>query len=173
MASIRLVSTFEQRNSSDCTPIYPDFSSSRRDDGANGDGSSASDPRLFTYMVVGATGVFSAMAAKGTVLDFLTTLAPSAATMATAQTEVDLSSIPEGKNVVIKWRGKPIFIRHRTPSEIDEANSVDLSELRDPQPDSDRVQKPEWLVMLGVCTHLGCVPNANAGEYNGWYCPCQ
>jgi ubiquinol-cytochrome c reductase iron-sulfur subunit len=87
--------------------------------------------------------------------------------------EVDLSTIPEGKNVVVKWRGKPIFIRHRTAEEIREAEAVPLKELRDPQKDADRVQKPEWLVMLGICTHLGCVPIGESGDYGGWYCPCQ
>lgn len=69
--------------------------------------------------------------------------------------------------------GKPVFIRHRTPKEIAEANAVDVSSLRDPQTDEERVQNPEWLVALGVCTHLGCVPISNAGEFGGWYCPCH
>ena len=83
-----------------------------------------------------------------------------------------------------RWRGKPVFIRHRTPDEIEEANSVDISILRDPQKDSDRVKKPEWLVMLGVCTHLGCVPIGirrltleltlgESGDFGGWFCPCH
>lgn len=75
-------------------------------------------------------------------------------------------------NLTTQWRGKPVFIRHRTEDEIKEANSVDIKTLRDPQKDSDRVKKPEWLVMLGVCTHLGCVPIGEAGDYGGWYCPC-
>jgi Rieske [2Fe-2S] domain len=75
--------------------------------------------------------------------------------------------------VIIKWRGKPVFIRHRTESEIKDAESVEVSQLRDPQADSDRVKKPEWLIMLGVCTHLGCVPIGEAGDYGGWFCPCH
>jgi ubiquinol-cytochrome c reductase iron-sulfur subunit len=75
--------------------------------------------------------------------------------------------------VIIKWRGKPVFIRHRTADEIKDAESVDVAKLRDPQPDSDRVQKPEWLIMLGVCTHLGCVPIGEAGDFGGWFCPCH
>lgn len=93
--------------------------------------------------------------------------------MAMSKIEVDLSGIPQGKNVVVKWRGKPIFIRHRTAAEIDEANSVSVTELRDPQTDAQRTKKPEWLVMIGVCTHLGCVPIGESGDYGGWYCPCQ
>ena len=75
--------------------------------------------------------------------------------------------------VIIKWRGKPVFIRHRTESEIKDAESVNVEMLRDPQPDSERVKKPEWLIMLGVCTHLGCVPIGEAGEFGGWFCPCH
>lgn len=129
--------------------------------------------RAFTYFMVGATGVLGAMGTKSTVMNFLTSWSASSEALAMAQVEVDLSNIPEGKSVVIKWRGKPIFIRHRTPSEVEEASSVNVAELRDPQQDQERTQKPEWIVMLGICTHLGCVPLANSGDYNGWYCPCQ
>ena len=93
-----------------------------------------------------------------------------------------------GKNLIVKWRGKPVFIRHRTPDEIQEAEAVDVKTLRDPQTDEDRVKRPEWyvsravgretwlmrrLIMLGVCTHLGCVPIGEAGDYGGWFCPCH
>lgn len=131
------------------------------------------DNKPFTYFVVGATGVLGAMAAKSTVMNFLSSLSASGDVLALAQVEVDLNAIPEGKSVVIKWRGKPVFIRHRTPHEIEVANSVDLTQLRDPEPDSARTKKPEWIVMMGVCTHLGCVPVADSGDYGGWYCPCQ
>ena len=131
------------------------------------------DSQTFTYLMVGGAGVVGAMAAKSTVMNFLSSLSASGDVLAMAQVEVDLSSIPEGKSVVIKWRGKPIFIRHRTPAEIEAARNTDISHLRDPQSDADRVQKPEWLVMLGICTHLGCVPNSDSGDYGGWYCPCQ
>jgi ubiquinol-cytochrome c reductase iron-sulfur subunit len=90
-----------------------------------------------------------------------------------AKIEVKLGDIPEGKNVTFKWRGKPLFIRHRTADEIAAEQSVDVSSLRDPEPDEVRAKKPEWLVVLGVCTHLGCVPIANAGDYGGYYCPCH
>ena len=100
-------------------------------------------------------------------------MSASADVLAQAKVEVDLAAIPEGKNVIIKWRGKPVFIRHRTADEIAEAEKVDWQKLRDPQPDEDRVKKPEWLVMLGVCTHLGCVPIGEAGDFGGWFCPCH
>ncbi|KAI1181909.1 ubiquinol-cytochrome c reductase iron-sulfur subunit, mitochondrial [Nemania serpens] len=128
---------------------------------------------LFSYFMVGTMGALTAAGAKSTVQEFLKNMSASADVLAMAKVEVDLNAIPEGKNVIIKWRGKPVFIRHRTADEIDEANKVDVASLRDPQADEDRVQKPEWLVMLGVCTHLGCVPIGEAGDYGGWFCPCH
>lgn len=148
----------------------PDWNDIRRDEGSK---KPQSDPRLMTYMMVGAAGAVTALSAKSIVFDFLASMSAAADTLALAQTEVDLSGIPEGKNVIITWRGKPVFIRHRTAEEIEEAESVDLSILRDPESDSNRVKKPEWLVMLGICSHLGCVPVGNSGDYNGWYCPCH
>lgn len=113
------------------------------------------------------------MSAKSAAMDLLSSLSASGDVLAQAQVEVDLSSIPQGKSVVLKWRGKPIFIRHRTEEEIAEAQQVALSDLRDPERDEERVQRSEWLVMLGICTHLGCVPIGESGDYGGWYCPCH
>jgi len=155
-------------NSSLETTKVPDFSKYRKpksDDPSQG--------RAFTYMMVGSTLGVTAVGAKSFVVDFLQQLAPAADILALAKTEVDLTSIPEGKNLTLKWRGKPVFIRHRTADEIEESAAVSLSELRDPQTDADRVKKPEWLVVLGICTHLGCVPIGEAGDYQGWYCPCH
>ncbi|KAG0169077.1 ubiquinol--cytochrome-c reductase catalytic subunit rip1 [Apophysomyces sp. BC1034] len=149
------------------TTTVPDFSKYRK----NNTGGETS--RAFAYMMVGTTGLLSAAGAQATVSDFLANMSASADVLALAKAEVELSSIPEGKNVTIKWRGKPVFIRHRTADEIAEANVVNLQELRDPQQDAERAKKPEWLVMLGVCTHLGCVPIGEAGDYGGWYCPCH
>ena len=98
---------------------------------------------------------------------------PDASIKALAITEVDISNISLGKTITVVWRGKPVFIRRRTQEEINEAQNVKLEELKDPQKDQDRVKKSEWLVMLGVCTHLGCVPLGNKGEFNGWFCPCH
>jgi ubiquinol-cytochrome c reductase iron-sulfur subunit len=125
--------------------------------------------RALSYFVIGSMGVLSASVAKSTVTEFLGTMSASADVLALAKVEVELASIPEGKNAIIKWRGKPVFIRHRTQGEIDEARQVNWKGLRDPQPDDDRVKKPEWLVMLGVCTHLGCVPIGESGDYGGWW----
>ncbi|EXF81274.1 hypothetical protein COL5a_006052 [Colletotrichum fioriniae] len=134
---------------------------------------SAGTNQLFGYFMVGTMGAITAAGAKSTVQEFLVNMSASADVLAMAKVEVDLSTIPEGKNVIIKWRGKPVFIRHRTQSEIDEANKVSVSSLRDPQKDDDRVKTPEWLIMLGVCTHLGCVPIGEAGDFGGWFCPCH
>jgi ubiquinol-cytochrome c reductase iron-sulfur subunit len=171
-APVRSVYYEQKRGYSTATgPIestsVPDFSKYKKDDGDNTQG------RPFAYMMIGATGVISSSIAKNCVTDYLTYLAPSADVLAMAKVEVDLTTIPEGKNVVIKWRGKPIFIRHRTADEIQEANTVTMSELRDPETDADRTKKPEWLVMIGICTHLGCVPIGEAGDYDGWFCPCH
>ncbi|KAF1955694.1 ubiquinol-cytochrome c reductase-like protein iron-sulfur subunit [Byssothecium circinans] len=130
-------------------------------------------PRLIQYFMVGTMGALASLGAKATVQDFLVNMSASADVLAQAKVEIDLAAIPEGKNVIIKWRGKPVFIRHRTESEIKEAEDTKWESLRDPQADSDRVQKPEWLIMLGVCTHLGCVPIGEAGDFGGWFCPCH
>ena len=109
---------------------------------------------------------------------FLKSMSPAEDTLALGTTEVDVSSIEEGQSVTVKWRGKPVFIRKRTKDEIDEAKTVNLEDLKDPEEDINRVKKDEWLVLVGVCTHLGCVPlgqklTDSKGDYNGWYCPCH
>ncbi|MFO1243428.1 MAG: ubiquinol-cytochrome c reductase iron-sulfur subunit [Rickettsiales bacterium] len=101
---------------------------------------------------------------------------PAKDVLAVSTTEIDLSPIAEGQSITIKWRGKPVFIRHRTPDEIKEAEAVKVDSLRDPQTDEARVKKgkEQWLVLIGVCTHLGCVPLGNrSGDYHGWFCPCH
>jgi ubiquinol-cytochrome c reductase iron-sulfur subunit len=109
---------------------------------------------------------------------FIQSMNPSASVLALASTEVDLAPIAEGQAITVMWRGKPVFIRHRTAEDIRAARETPLSALPDPQPDERRVQKPEWLVMIGVCTHLGCVPLGQRptdakGDFNGWFCPCH
>jgi len=135
--------------------------------------SSVQSNKVFAYFAAGSLGLISAVGGKNTVQDFLVNMSASADVLAQAKVEVALDSIPEGKNVIIKWRGKPVFIRHRTSDEIKEAEDIEWKTLRDPQPDADRVQKPEWLIMIGVCTHLGCVPIGEAGDFGGWFCPCH
>jgi len=98
---------------------------------------------------------------------------PDASVKALASTEVDISSVEPGKSITVLWRGKPVFIKRRTQEEIDKARSVDISELKHPEKDEDRAANPEWLVMLGICTHLGCVPLNDKGDYDGWFCPCH
>ena len=126
--------------------------------------------RNFLYIT---TGAFSAAGAGAVAWPFITQMNPDASVKALASTEVDLRPIVPGQSVTILWRGKPVFIRRRTKEEINEAQKVAITDLPDPEDDIDRVQNPEWLVMVGVCTHLGCIPLGQKGDYNGWYCPCH
>lgn len=125
---------------------------------------------ILTAQAMGAVGA-------GTLLwPFIDSMNPSADVLAMASTDVDLSAIAVGQEIKVMWRGKPVFIRHRSPKNIEEAQNADISGLRDPEPDSARVKegKSQWLIMVGVCTHLGCVPLGNgAGDYDGWFCPCH
>ena len=129
-----------------------------------------SERRNFLFTVtytIGAVGI------GATIWPLIDQMNPDSSVKALATTEVDVSDVKLGKTITVLWRGKPIFIRRRTQEEIKEASAVDLKDLKDPQKDSDRAKNPEWLVMVGVCTHLGCVPLGNKGEYNGWFCPCH
>ena len=98
---------------------------------------------------------------------------PDASVKALASTEVDVSSVKPGNTITVLWRGKPVFIRKRTQEEIAEARAVKMEYLKHPERDEDRAKDPEWLVMVGVCTHLGCVPLNDKGDYKGWFCPCH
>lgn len=124
------------------------------------------------FLYVGTTA-FAAVGAAAALWPLIDQMNPSADVLALSSTEVDLSAIEAGQSITVMWRGKPVFIRHRTEKEIEEARAVDVSKLPDPEPDEERVQRPEWLIMVGVCTHLGCVPLGQAGEFDGWFCPCH
>lgn len=128
-----------------------------------------------------ATVSVAAVGGALVVWPFIDQMNPAADTMALASTEVDVSVIPEGSEVRIIWRGKPVFVRHRSDAEIEEARSVDVARLKDPQSDDERVMtasgeigNPKFLIMVANCTHLGCVPLGDgAGDFNGWFCPCH
>ena len=126
--------------------------------------------RNFLYLATTAAG---AVAAGATVWPLVDQMNPSKDVLALSSIEVDLHTIPEGQSAVFLWRGNPVFVRHRTAAEIAEAQADDTADLIDPENDADRVQRPEWLVMSGVCTHLGCVPVDQKGDFGGWYCPCH
>ena len=132
----------------------------------------AGDPSRRDFLFI-ATGAVGAVGLGSVAWPLINQMNPDASTLALASSEVDISGIAEGQIVTIKWRGKPVFVRYRTKKEINEARSVDERTLPDPQTDESRVKKAEWLVLVGVCTHLGCVPLGHQGEYEGWFCPCH
>lgn len=136
------------------------------------DGASRRDFLMLT------AGAFGAVGAGCFAWPFIDSLNPAADTLALSTVEVDLTPIQEGQAITVKWRGKPVFIRHRTPKEIEDARAVNVADLRDKEDDQSRVKKDQWLVMVGVCTHLGCVPLGQKdtdpkGDFGGWFCPCH
>jgi len=137
--------------------------------------SSADHPTRRDFLFV-ATGAAAAVGAAATVWPLVAQMNPDAATIAAgAPIEVDLSPVAEGQDIKVFWRGKPIYISHRTKKQIDEAQQVALSSLKDPEADSARVKAghDQWLVVIGICTHLGCIPIAHEGNYDGFFCPCH
>ena len=133
--------------------------------------------RDFLYLTAAA---FGAVGAGSMAWPFIDQMNPAADTLAMSSTEVDLAPIEEGQAITVMWRGKPVFIRHRTAREIEGARADDNADLRDQQADSERVKKGQekWLILVGICTHLGCVPLGQKdtdvkGDFNGWFCPCH
>jgi len=153
------------------------------------EGGDASSRRDFLYLTAGAMGAVGAAAVAWPVINSLN---PAQDALALATTEVNLAPVEVGQSITVQWRGKPVFIRHRTHEQIEEARSVDVSDLPDPATDQSRIVLPpdetpaeeaaipesDFLVVVGVCTHLGCIPLGQApgsdrGEYGGWFCPCH
>jgi len=133
--------------------------------------------RDFIYI---ATGAAAAVGVGAVAWPLVSQMGAAADTRAAGSIEIDLSKVSEGQQLKVLWRGKPVFVRYRTQKEIDAADAVDVATLRDPQADDDRfVANPEGkinknlLVMVGVCTHFGCIPVGEAGDFDGWYCPCH
>ena len=142
---------------------------------AHGVGRKDETRRDFLILATAAVGGMGALSLAWPLIDQMN---PSADVLALASIEVDISKIAVGQRIKVLWRGHPVFIDHRTPEEIKAAEAVKLAELRDPQTDAQRVQKPDWLIVVGVCTHLGCVPLGTGsgdprGDYGGWFCPCH
>jgi ubiquinol-cytochrome c reductase iron-sulfur subunit len=134
---------------------------------------SEAEPTRRDFLFV-ATGAVAAVGATAALVPLIAQMNPDASTIAAGvPIEVDLTPIAEGQIIKVFWRGNPYFISHRTTKEIEEAQKVPLASLPDPQPDSARVQKPQWLVVSGTCTHLGCIPLAHEGNYGGFFCPCH
>jgi ubiquinol-cytochrome c reductase iron-sulfur subunit len=143
--------------------------------------------RDFLYVATGAVGGVGVAVAAWPFIDQMN---PSTAALALGSTEIDLTTIQPGQQIVYKWRGQPLFVRRRTPAEIDAAKAVDVASLPDPlanndslpgnapATDANRATKPEWLILKGVCTHLGCTPTVSTpqmpeGDYGGWLCHCH
>jgi ubiquinol-cytochrome c reductase iron-sulfur subunit len=129
------------------------------------------------FLTLAATAV-AGIGTACAIWPFIDSLNPARDTLALSTTEVDVAPVQVGQRLTVAWRGKPVFIDHRPPAEIKAAEDVDVATLRDPQKDSDRVKKSEWLVIVGVCTHLGCIPlgqkqGDDRGPYGGWFCPCH
>ena len=134
---------------------------------------SEAEPTRRDFLFV-ATATVGAVGAAAALVPLIAQMNPDASTIAAGvPIEVDLAPIAEGQIVKVFWRGNPSFVSHRTAKEIAEARKVDVASLPDPQSDQDRVQKPEWLICSGVCTHLGCIPLAHEGDYGGFFCPCH
>ncbi|MGE7368074.1 ubiquinol-cytochrome c reductase iron-sulfur subunit [Neorhizobium sp. NPDC001467] len=152
---------------------------------SNGQTSGEPTRRDFLYLTTGMAGAVGAIAVAW---PFIDQMRPDASTLALASIEVNVAALQPGMSLTVKWRGKPVFIRNRTPKEVEEANAVALADLKDPVARNanlgaeaeatgiDRSAgegKENWIVMIGSCTHLGCVPLGQAGEFGGWFCPCH
>lgn len=139
-----------------------------------GDGHVADDPSRRDFIHIAAVAA-AAGAGVGIAWPFIDQMNPAADTLALASIEFDLTKVAEGQQVVVKWRGKPVFVRNRTAKEIAAAVEDDHAEMRDPQTDAERHKpgKAQWLILVGTCTHLGCVPTFGGGDYGGWFCPCH
>ena len=140
-----------------------------------GQGAAGGTRRDFLYLSAGAFGLVGSAAA---LWPFIHSMNPAADVLALSSIDVDLKPIAEGQRITVSWRGKPVFIDRRPPARIASARNVKLDDLPDPQTDQARVKNPEWLIVVGVCTHLGCVPLGQKatdprGEFGGWFCPCH
>ncbi len=143
------------------------------------------NPERRDFMTL-AAGAMGGVGAAVVAWPLIQSMNPAADVLALSTTEVDVSALKPGQSMTVAWRGKPVFIRNRTQAEIDEARGATMNDLKDPQKDEDRVKQstvngqaaPQWLVMIGVCTHLGCIPLGQKptdphGEFDGWFCPCH
>lgn len=171
-----LTTKFNSRQFSSITPGVDEFKST---DGyfdyVQKDQKDSLDPtgRTHHYLILGGAKVMYASLGRITALRIVGSLSASADVLALGTVEVDLAGIEEGKCLTAVWRGKPVFVQNRTEAQIASAVNDDTADMRDPQTDAERVKDPKWMIVLGICTHLGCVPLTGMGEYGGWFCPCH
>jgi ubiquinol-cytochrome c reductase iron-sulfur subunit len=143
----------------------------------NSDLKETKDPTRRDFLIL-ATSAVGGVGALSFAWPFIHSMNPASDVLSLSTIDVDLKPIAMGQAITAMWQGKPVFIRHRTPEEIKAARAVPVQDLVDKQRDEDRVQKPEWLIVVGICTHLGCVPSGqkpsdNRGNFGGWFCPCH
>ena len=167
--ALRTVKTTPQAHVTDNLGSVDHYFDTDRVKKAPGQGTS----REYNYFVLGGGRVLWATGARLALMTFVSSMNPAADVLALASAEFSTDNIAMGTTITVKWRGKPIFIRRRTEAEIAKEVAVNVSELRHPETDQERASDPEWLVVIGICTHLGCVPLNNAGDYGGWFCPCH
>jgi ubiquinol-cytochrome c reductase iron-sulfur subunit len=139
--------------------------------------SGGSEPHRRDFLIL-ATGAMGVVGAAALTWPFIDQMNPAADALSAATLEVDLSAMERGQRITVKWRGKPVFIDRRTDATIAAARADDTASLKDPEADADRVIDSEWLIVVGICTHLGCIPIGQAdgsprGDWGGWFCPCH
>lgn len=154
------------------TPEIKPTASQAQDEAPMGDAPFGDVDAERRQMLINTTTAFGVAGAACVAVPFLRTLSPSRATEALATVDINLAEVPEGTMKTFLWQGKPVFVCHRNAEQMAKAKAQDATSTMDAQPDADRVQKPEWLVVMGVCTHLGCVP-MSSGDAKGWRCPCH
>lgn len=174
ISGITVKSQFRYAHSDVKLPDYKDFRRGSTIDSTKPAKENIDERRAFTYLFTNVTILGAAYIAKACLVKGAMLFAFNQDVAAGGVSEIDISKIPVGKSVTVKWQGKPLFVKHRTDEEIADVRSKNISELRDPEPDEARTKDPKWLICLGVCTHLGCVPIANKGKnLGGYFCPCH
>uniref|UniRef100_A0A7S2PF07 Cytochrome b-c1 complex subunit Rieske, mitochondrial n=1 Tax=Leptocylindrus danicus TaxID=163516 RepID=A0A7S2PF07_9STRA len=168
------VSTFQQKLQLSTSPALHELGSVDHGyDDDRVDRVAEPERRAFTYLLASGARFAYASTARVLLIRFVGSMSASADVLALASAEFDLNDVKEGQTITVKWRGKPIFIRNRSEKEVATEAAVPMAHLRDQETDDDRTEQAKWIIVLGICTHLGCVPLNNSGDFGGWFCPCH